>query len=134
MHLLALFALVINTADARGTCGKAYSDSLYGKCRAVFWFGQPDNPNDVERAECAESSKTIAVLLPKSFDGLTGRDLAAAINDNSSLTIKEIDDVVEHVTWTGYPCTDDKTHLVIIEHFVGEEAPKTTPPAAGDKK
>ena len=133
MHLLSLVILISSIADARGECGQAYSNSLYGKCTAVFWFGA-ESPNWVERAECSESDKTIAVILPKAFDKLNGPDLFMAIRKNSSLNPTEIMDVVEHVTWTGYPCTDDTGNLVIIEHFVGEETPKTTPPAAGDKK
>lgn len=120
MHLLALMTLIINAADARSACGKAYSDSLYGKCKAVFWFGESNNPKWIERAECEDSHKTIAVLIPKTFDGLEGDKLAAAIKENSSLREEEVKDVVEEVTWIGYPCTDDTSHLVIIEHFVGE--------------
>lgn len=120
MHLLALVSLIINTADARSACGKAYSDSLYGKCKAVFWFGSPNDPKWVERAECEDSTKTIAVLVPKAFDGLEGDKLAAAIKENSSLKDDEVKDVVQEITWIGYPCTDDTSHLVIIEHFVGE--------------
>lgn len=119
MHLLALISLLIVPANANGECAKDYALSLRGKCTIVMWFGVPDEPLWVERAMCSESDKTIAVLVPKTFDGLEGDKLTAALAENSSLNPQEIESVTEHIRLSGYQCADDRHRLVVIEDLSG---------------